>query len=464
MEQSNAIEVFLRAECLRLEPGSRLVGIRQLQKQFHASPVTIQGVLRRLSAEGVTITRPGDGSYVAERAKVASADFRWQSSVLGRAPGVPGGLDHLTVGPNLGVIALDGGFPETSLQAHSLLQRATGRASRRPDAWERCLPEGTLALRTKFASELGSSFSPSDVIITPGVQSAIDSVFRSFARPGESVLMEEPSYPGAIAAATFAGLNVVPIPTDEYGMRTDLIEDAVERTGARLVFVQPRHSNPTGSVLSADRRVELVDLARKRNMFVLEDDWVRDLDLGTKTLAPLILDDADGHVLYLRSLSKTTAPGVRIGAIVARGPAAARLRAVRVITDFFAPPLLQATVVELFEDRGWERHLQHMRAELRVRRDVLVRELTDRVPGFSVDVPQGGVALWVKLPPALDEASLVGECRRRGVRIAAGRAFWLSEPPSGYVRISFVGADSSGLREAAIRIADSVRALNPGST
>jgi DNA-binding transcriptional MocR family regulator len=461
MEQSNAIEVFLRSECLRLEPGSRLAGIRQLQAQFHASPITIQAVLRRLSAEGVTVTRPGDGSYVAERVVVESADFRWQSSVLGRAPGVPGGLEHLTVEPTPGVIALDGGFPETSLHAHSLLQRATSRASRRPDAWERCLPEGTLALRTKFASELGSSFGPGDVIITPGVQSAIDSVFRSFARPGESVLMEEPSYPGAIAAATFAGLNVVPIPTDHYGMRTDLVEDVIERTGARLAFVQPRYSNPTGSVLALDRRSELLDIARRRNMFVLEDDWVRDLDLGPKSPPPLILDDADGHVLYLRSLSKTTAPGMRIGAVVARGPAAARLRAVRVITDFFAPPLLQATVVELFEDRGWERHLQHMRAELRIRRDFLVLELTERVPEFAFDVPQGGVALWVKLPPALDEALLVAECRRRGVRIGAGRAFWLSEPPSGYVRISFVGADSSGLLEAAIRIADAVRTLNP---
>jgi DNA-binding transcriptional MocR family regulator len=291
------------------------------------------------------------------------------------------------------------------------------------------------------------------------VQSAIDSVFRSFARPGESILIEEPSYPGAIAAATFAGLNVVPIPTDQYGMRTDLMENAIERTGARLAFVQPRYANPTGAVLSGERRAQLLEIAQKRGMFVLEDDWVRDLDLGPKSPPPLIQQDAHGHVLYLRSLSKTTAPGMRIGAVVARGPAAERLRAVRVITDFFATPLLQATVVELFEDRGWERHLQHMRAELRVRRDVLVRELSQRVPELTFVVPDGGVALWVKLPSTLNESAFVAECRGRGVRIGSGRAYWLSEPPSGYVRVSFASTNPAGLREAAIRISDSAASV-----
>jgi DNA-binding transcriptional MocR family regulator len=460
MEQSNAIEVFLRAEILRLGPGNRLVGVRQLQNQFRASPTTIQRILRRLVGEGLIVTRPGDGSYVASKGIGVASDYSWQSSVLGRAPFVPGGLDHLTVESSPGVLALDGGFPDVSLQAHGLLQRATTRACRRPDAWDRCLPEGTLALRSKFAAELGPDFTAADVIVTPGVQSAIDSVFRSFARPGESILIEEPSYPGAIAAATFAGLNVVPIPTDQYGMRTDLVENAIERTGARLAFVQPRYANPTGSVLSVERRMQLLEIAHQRSMFVLEDDWVRDLDLGTKSPPPLIHQDAHGHVLYLRSLSKTTAPGMRIGAVVARGPASARLRAVRVITDFFATPLLQATVVELFEDRGWERHLQHMRTELRVRRDVLVRELGQRVPELTFVVPEGGVALWVKLPPTLNESAFVSECRSRGLRIGSGRAYWLSEPPSGYVRVSFASTNPAGLQEAALRISDSAASVN----
>jgi DNA-binding transcriptional MocR family regulator len=457
MEQSNAIEVFLRAECARLAPGSRLVGVRDLQTQFRASPVTIQRTLRRLANEGLILTRPGDGSYVARPMEPAPVDFGWQSSVLGRAPFVPGGLDHLTVEPLPGVISLDSGFPDLSLQAHALLQRASTRAARRSEAWDRCLPEGMLELRTKFASELGPEFNAADVIVTPGAQAAIDSIFRSFARPGESILIEEPSYPGAIAAATFAGLNLVPIPTDQHGMRTDLIESAIDRTGARLAFVQPRYSNPAGTVLADDRRSELLEVAHRRNMFIVEDDWVRDLDLESKSPPPLIRRDLYGHVLYLRSLSKTTAPGMRIGAVVARGPAAARLRAVRVIADFFAGPLLQLAVVELFEDPRWERHLHHMRAELRVRRDTLARELEQHCPDLSFVAPEGGVALWVKLPSQQNESAFVDDCRSRGVRVGAGRSYWISEPPAGFVRLSFGSANPATLQEAVLRIAAAAR-------
>ncbi len=381
-----------------------------------------------------------------------SHDFTWQSGVLGRAPQVPGGLDHLRTQSGPGVLVLDSGFPDVSLQAQSLLSRSATRAAKRPEAWDRCVPEGLERLRRAFASDLGPTFSAADVVITPGAQAAIDSIFRSFARPGDSILMEEPSYPGAIAAATFAGLNVVPIPTDGNGMRTDYIAAAVERTGARLVFVQTRHANPTGTCLSVERRVELLEVAQRFGMFIIEDDWVRGIDLDGPTLPPLVQQDEHGHVLHLRSVSKISAPGMRIGAIVAKGPAVARLRAVRTIADFFASPLLQVTLCEVFEDRSWERHLVHLRTELRMRRDALVNALTEYAPGLTFNVPNGGVVLWARLPAGVDEASFVGDCRSRGVAVGAGRDYWLSEPPSGFVRLSFASSDVPGLVEAAQRI------------
>ncbi len=434
--------------------------MRRLQDRFRASPLTVQRALHLLAREGLIVTRPGDGSFVAAPSKPISSDYSWQSSVLGRAPFIPDALEHLRASDRPGVLALDGGFPDASLQAHALLGRAATRAARRPDSWERCLPAGTALLRSLFAAELGADFAASDVVITPGIQSAIDSICRSFARPGDSIIIEEPSYPGAIAAATFAGLNIVPIPTDRDGMRTDLLEAASERTGARLVFTQPRYANPTGAMLSLPRRAELLDVAGRVGMFVIEDDWVRDLDLDGPSPAPLVQQDQHGHVLYLRSLSKTTAPGVRIGAVIARGPAAARLTALRVITDFFAAPLLQAVVVELFNDRGWPRHLHGMRAELRLRRNAFATELARSAPGLSFVTPPGGVVLWAKLADSVDEAALVEECRARGVVVGAGRAYWSSEPPGGHLRLSFAATNAEGLQEAAQRIGAAVAATS----
>lgn len=417
-------------------------------------------MVQRLSSEGLVTPRPGDGTFVAKPVLPPTPmSFGWQSAVLGRSPQIPGGLDHLKVKDLPGVLGLDAGFPDPSLQPHALLAKAAARAAKRPEAWERCLPEGIERLRTVFARQLGPGFTASDVVITPGTQSATDSIMRSFTRPGDSVLMEEPCYPGAIAAGTLAGVNLVPVPTDENGMRTDLVDAIAERSGARLIFVQPRYANPTGTVLAESRRVELLDLARRRGMFIVEDDWVRDLDFENPSPPPLCTLDTGGHVLYLRSLSKVSAPGMRIGAVVARGPAAARLRAMRTITDFFASPLLQCTMLELFDDSGWTRHLQTMRTDLRVRRDLLVDALSRHAPALRFAVPGGGVALWVQLPDGMEESAFVRECGDRGVRVGPGRSYWLSEPPTGYARISFASVPGSALAIAGKRIGGALKAL-----
>jgi DNA-binding transcriptional MocR family regulator len=189
-------------------------------------------------------------------------------------------------------------------------------------------------------------------------------------------------------------------------------------------------------------------LARKFGTFVVEDDWVRDLDLepDRPSLPPLVVDDTHGHVLYLRSFSKASAPGIRIAAVVARGPAWSRLRAARLLTDFFASPLLQETMVEVLTSAAWPRHLKGLRAELRFRRDALVRALAEHSPSMVIEPPLGGVVAWARLPSGTDEVRFVDACRSRGVRVGAGRPFWLAEP------LSFAGADASTLTSAARRI------------
>ncbi len=433
--------------------------VRALQRELHASPVTIQRSVARLVAAGLLVTKPGDGTFVAESPVVGTRpavmhDTSWQAAVLGRAPSVPTGIDHLGSLATVGDVVLDNGFPDVSLQPHDLLARAGARASRRPRSWDRCLPEGLDRLRGLMATELGPSFSASDILITPGAQAALDSIFRTFVRPGDPVLVEEPGYPGAIGAAILAGLTPTPVPADRDGMRTDELERALAVTGARLIVVQPRHANPSGATLSASRRVDLLALAQRFGAFVVEDDWVRDLDLDPNrpSPGPLALDDEHGHVIYVRSFSKASAPGMRVAAVAARGPAWSRLRAARLLADFFASPLLQETMADVLESPAWPRHLKGLRAELRHRQDVLTNALRRDAPGLSIDPPSGGVVLWARLPNGADESSFVESCRGRGVRIGAGRPFWLAEPPAAFVRLSYAGADAAALVSASARI------------
>jgi DNA-binding transcriptional MocR family regulator len=460
MENDNAIEAHLRREIRRARPGHRMPSVRSLQRELRASPVTIQRAVARLVADGLLVTRPGDGTFVTDAPVRAwsvgvgssAIDTSWQAAVLGRAPQVPTGIDHLGSLATGVEVVLDNGFPDVSLQPHRLLSQASAAASRRPQSWDRCLPEGMVRLRTIVAAELGPAFLASDVLITPGAQAALDSIFRTFLRPGDPVLVEEPGYPGAIGAAILAGLVPLPVPTDGEGMRTDDLERVLATSGARLVVVQPRHANPTGATLSAGRREALLDLARRFGAFVVEDDWVRDLDLDAPSPAPLVQSDQHGHVVYVRSFSKSSAPGMRVAAVVARGPAWSRLRAARLLADFFAAPLLQETMAEVLASSAWPRHLKALRAELRDRRDVLAGALSREAPSLVVSRPTGGVVLWARLPDGVDEAAMVEACRGRGVRIGAGRPFWLAEPPASFVRLSFAGADGVALTSAATRI------------
>lgn len=454
----NAIEVFLRAQIDGSRAGDRLPSVRVLQRRFSASPVTVQRAIRVLVTEGLVVARPGDGTYVARRVEreTLPVDHRWQTVVLGRATPTVGGLDHLTTVASSSTLLLDSGFPDRLLQSQSLLARFAIRAARRSESWERCLPEGLLSLRAVVAAELGNGFEADDVIIASGAQSAIGVVFRALLRPGDAVVIEDPSYPGAIAAATLAGLEVVPVPCDADGVLPDALATVLRRSQARVVFLQPRHANPTGAVLAVERRADVLRIARESSTFVVEDDWVRDLDLGTATPPPLCTLDPDGHVIYLRSFSKATAPGVRIAGLVARGPVAARLRTARLFTDFFASPLLQSALAEMLRAPEWPRHVRGLRAELRERRDVLLGTLAQHAPDLTCVEPAGGVAAWIRLPDQCDEAAFVAACGARGVRVGAGRPFWLTEPTAGYIRVSFAAAPSDELQVAAMRIADSL--------
>ena len=253
---------------------------------------------------------------------------------------------------------------------------------------------------------------------------------RALAPPGGPVVVESPTYRGALAAIRAAGLTPVPVPSDADGVRPALLADALTRTGARVAYLQPLHANPHGADLSAERRAEVMEVVARHGAFLIEDDWARDLTIDGPAPAPLAADDADGHVVYVRSLSKGASPGLRIAAVAARGPAGARLRAARVVEDLFVSAPLQHAALELVSSPGWRRHLKALHEGLRERRDALAGALAEHFGAEAVwRVPTGGLHLWLRLPDGTDEEGLVAAAARAGVPWpAAGAASRQSRP------------------------------------
>ncbi len=428
--------------------------------EYGVGPGTVQRALAALTREGLTRTKPGDGTFVAERPRrAAEPDFGWQAVALGERSFSVEPLAELVTTPPAGALVLSTGYLAPDLQPTAQLGPALARAGRRPGVWERPPVEGVEALRRWFADDVGNGFDPHEVLIVSGGQAALVASFRALARPGEAVLMESPTYLGAMVAARAAGLRPVPVPSDAHGVRPELLSAAFESSGARLFYCQPLYANPHGAVLAADRRGEVLTAAADAAAFVIEDDYARDLGLDGEAPPPLVADDRDGHVIYVRSLTKPTTPSLRVAAVAARGAAYARLRAIRLVDDFFVSSPLQEAALELVSSPAWPRHLRAVRKALRERRDVLVDAARDGFGATSIPhLPGGGFHLWVRLPPECDDRLIADRAYSAGLVVTPGRHWFPAEPPGPFLRLSYAGAPAAALRSGVARLAEIIAA------
>ncbi|GAA3646539.1 PLP-dependent aminotransferase family protein [Streptomyces iranensis] len=460
----------LRKDLNRYSPGEKLPSSRALVERHRVSPVTVSRALAALAAEGLVVTRPGAGAFRAERPRAGAprpGDTSWQEvalSVETAGESVPRSVDASGVlatlaAPPPGILEFNNGYLHSSLQPERALAAALARAGRRPGAWGRPPVEGLPELRAWFAREIGGpagALGAADVLVTAGGQSALTSALRALAPPGAPVLVESPTYPGILAAARASGQRPVPVPVDADGVRPDLLAEALRATGARVFVCQPLFQNPTGATLSAERRREVLAIARAAGAFVVEDDFARRLVHEDAPLLPATLaaDDPDGVVVHVCSLTKATSPSLRVAALAARGPVLERLRAIQVVDSFFVPRPLQETALELVGAPSWPRHLRTVAAELHTRREALVTAVRRELPALELrHVPPGGYHLWLRLPQGTDEAALASAALRAGVAVAPGRPYFCAEPPAPHVRLSFASVAGTGeLAEGARRL------------
>jgi DNA-binding transcriptional MocR family regulator len=441
----------LRHEARRLPAGSRLPTVRALMARHRVSPGTVRQAMAQLADEGVLDPRPGHGTFLAPRRSdpPVAADFAWQGLALGAGRITADDVAALLAGAPAGAINLAGGYPGDDLQAVELVSRALARAARRPGVWGRMPLEGIDGLRTWFARQVGTSVTAREVIICPGSQAAIATAFNALTEPGSTVLVESPSYVGALAAARAAGLRLVPVPTDAHGVVPELLARAFETSGAHVCYLQPLLANPTGATLDATRRQQVLDVVAAHRALLIEDDWCRDLTFEKAPPRPLIADDRHGHCVYLRSLTKSTAPGLRIGAIIARGAALARLTASRAVTEFFVSGPMQEAALEVVHAPAWQRHLRRVRETLAVRRDALVAAVRTQFGEASLPlVATGGMHLWLRLPDDVDSDELAQRAAEAQVIVSPGRRWFPAEPTGSFLRVSCACADEGALGRA----------------
>jgi 2-aminoadipate transaminase len=361
------------------------------------------------------------------------------------------------------VISLAGGLPDTTAfpaeDVAAIMARVAADASAR--ALQYGPTEGMDELKeciVRVMAEEGMDVGADELLVTTGGQQVIDLVCKTLVDPGDVVIAEGPTYPGAVPTFGAYEADVVQIEMDADGMRVDLLEETLERLERegrtpKFIYTVPTFQNPAGVTMSLERRRRLVQLAAQREILVLEDNPYGLLRYEGDPLPPLYALDRGEYVIYLGTFSKILSPGLRLGWTAAPRPVLEKLNLGKQGTDLCSSTFGQFFVTEYFAQRNWRELLGAFRELYRRRRDTLLDALAEHLPPEADWTrPSGGLFIWATLPDYIDTTDLLARALREHVAFVPGRAAYLDGRGGSSMRLNFSGVHERDLREGVARI------------
>jgi len=325
-------------------------------------------------------------------------------------------------------------------------------------------PQGYIPLRQALVSYLETyrniRTTEASVLVTSGSQQSLYLITQCLLSPGDAVAIEDPSYCYSLPMFQSAGLRLFRLPVDRYGIDPDDVRALYKKHRIKMVFTNPNFQNPAGTVLAADRRMRLLEVASELALPIVEDDPFSLTAYDGIPPSPLKAMDEVGSVLYIGSFSKIAASGLRIGWMVAPRAIAERLADARQQMDFGLSVIPQQVAAQFLNSPYFEPHLDRLRAQLQFKRDLLVeslhRELGELI---RFEIPQGGLHLWCKLAPDIHDGKLLEEAVRRGVVFVPGSVYGSD---SGFIRFTFARARTEDIPSGIARFAEALRATTAG--
>jgi 2-aminoadipate transaminase len=447
-----------------LKPGIKLPATRELAVEVGVDRATVVAAYDELVAQGFATAHVGQGTFVAVHA--VRTESPQPASVAAESPA--GGInwqqcfsraarlsadwrppDFSGYGGGGELISFAGGMPDSSLfpidafrQVMNEVLRAEGEA-----LLQYSPASGYPPLRRYLADYLvrkGIVVTEADILIVNGSQQGLDLVARTLLDPGDRVVVEGPSYPGALQIFRASQAEVLTVPVGDDGIRRDLLEGLMYRLAPKCIYIMPTFQNPTGATVSLEGRRELLGMAAKAQVPIIEDDFHNELRYDGAPVIPLRGLDGKGLVIAVGTFSKILFPGLRVGWIVAPPAVMERLIVAKRVSDFHTSALIQAAIYHFCRRRLLDRHMERMRLEYRRRRDTLLAALGRYCPpDVTWTHPQGGFSLLLTLPPGLDTLSLLPEAASAGVLYTPGTLFYADGGGRNQLRLSFseVAAD-----------------------
>ncbi|NLI91516.1 MAG: PLP-dependent aminotransferase family protein [Peptococcaceae bacterium] len=448
-----------------LFPHSKLPPERELSDLLGVSRTTAINAYRYLEKKGVAQTRVGSGTYITEQdSERECSSMPWnqlyrpfpqtsQGSILRELVSSPYTDDH---------ISLAAGMPNPSFYPLEIINSLLSTISSAcPRDFGHIPTEGYPPLKVSITNLLADKdivVQPEEVMIVSGSQQGLYLLTKAFVEPSDYVIVESPTYIGAIQTFQMAGARLLTVP---YSDRLDLelIEDYLIRYRPKLFYIMPTFHNPTGRVLSLEERKRLIQLAARHRLTIIEDDAYGDLYYSSqKPPASLKALDSYGGVIYLGTFSKILFPGLRTGWVVAPNEVIKRLSLEKQYTDLHSNNLTQWLLTQYVNEGLLHEHLKKVRGEYKIRRDALVQAIGRFcAKDFRFVVPDGGFYLWCTLQSSFSSSLLLYEAARRGVSYVPGEVFYTGPQNLRQIRLCFTTHSPQELAEGIKRLSVSLK-------
>ncbi len=372
------------------------------------------------------------------------------------------------------IISFAGGLPAPEVFPLERFREASNTVLENfgPQSLQYSTTEGHRPLRemiarhiSRFSSEVGAD----NVLITSGSQQALDFVGRLFVNRGDFIVVESPTYVGALQAWNAYGAQYIPVRTDEHGMIVDELEAAL-RVGPKFIYVLPNFQNPSGSTLSLERRMQLIRIADKYGVPIIEDDPYGQLRYEGEHIPSIVALDSEyrgpngghysGNVIYLSTFSKLLAPGLRLGWVIAPSEVIQKLVLSKQAADLHTSSFNQYIAFEAAKGGFLDEHVKVIRATYKERRDVMIEMMEEMFPaGVTWRKPKGGMFLWSILPEGMDSAEVLKRAVEKKVAFVPGEAFHPTGGGRNTMRLNFSYSSPETIREGVTRLGNTLKEL-----
>jgi GntR family transcriptional regulator/MocR family aminotransferase len=473
------IETYLRQGIISgsLAADTRLPASRQLARDLGVNRITVENAYAELETEGLIYSKMGSGTYVLPpnplitlvKDGTGASWPLWQQSVefqnrINKNKKPDKILKKPTRYPD--PINFDSGIGDAHLFPAEDFRKVLQTVMRRDGiaALDYGEPNGHAPLRETIAHILASQglqTRAENVLITAGSQQALTLISQLLLKPGDVILVESPTYSGALDLFRLLDFKVVGIPIDGQGMQVEGLEKLLQQHHPKLIYTIPNFHNPTGTCLSNPRRRELIVLADRYNVPILEDDFVGDLRYEGRTQPALKALDPGGRVIYINTFSKILMPGLRVGFLVAEGPVYDALVNFKRVNDLATSTLVQRALEAYVTVGRYQAHLRRSCQIFRKRRDAMLSAIQRYLPAeVQLDTPQGGLFIWLQLPENLSSEQLLPLALEEGVVFVPGNGFFPDELGGrNWLRLNFVAQAPDQINEGIKRLGKAIKRL-----